>query len=376
MFATQPHRIYPNNHFFTRRVGKKHYELTDHLGNVRATVTDRKLATIITDAGSGAMGVIGYTADITSAQDYYPFGMMMPGRQYDSDEYRYGFNGMEKDDEVKGLGNSLDFGARIYDPRIGRWLSLDPLQEKYPYLSPYHALANSPISFVDPDGKENVIYLVVLPSAKSDLANLDFQKIADKANERLSALGLKTEVRVFDSGQYGDFDARKIDATDSFVLLRSVDEIKSTVSNSDGTAPREGFSRAYGASIGWMGGKNHPEESAGGSYRLSETSLNVDRLGQGVLIDSKGIEGFSEQLGVNLEDGLVVTMLHGAAHNARGGGHGYGGLNRDAEGTRDLIKTDGIDAVFSKERNVATIKHFERNFGTKEAKENYSKDGK
>lgn len=85
---------------------------------------------------------------------YYPFGMVMPGRNYTSASgYRYGFNGMEKDDEVKGNNNSLDFGARIYDPRIGRWLSMDPLQKKYPGLSPYNFVANSPIIFVDPDGR-------------------------------------------------------------------------------------------------------------------------------------------------------------------------------------------------------------------------------
>src|SRR5690606_36422730 len=49
--------------------------------------------------------------------------------------YRYGFNGMEKDNEVKGKGNSYDFGARMYDSRLGRWLSIDPLTGKYPNLS-------------------------------------------------------------------------------------------------------------------------------------------------------------------------------------------------------------------------------------------------
>lgn len=52
--------------------------------------------------------------------------------------YRFGFNGKENDNEVKGTGNQLDFGARIYDPRLGRWLSLDPLQAKYPGFSPYN----------------------------------------------------------------------------------------------------------------------------------------------------------------------------------------------------------------------------------------------
>jgi len=58
-----------------------------------------------------------YIANVKLTTDYYPFGSGQPGRSYTSDSYRYGFNGMEKDDEVKGTGNSLDFGARIYDLR-------------------------------------------------------------------------------------------------------------------------------------------------------------------------------------------------------------------------------------------------------------------
>jgi|GEM_PF-2196532 len=83
-----------------------------------------------------------------------PLGMVMPGRSFSSENYRFGFNGMEKDDEVKGGGNSLDFGARIYDPRLARWLGIDPLVSKYPSLSPFSAFRNNPILFVDPDGKE------------------------------------------------------------------------------------------------------------------------------------------------------------------------------------------------------------------------------
>ena len=66
---------------------------------------------------------------------------------------RFGFNGKEKDNEIKGNGNSYDFGARIFSSRLGRWLSLDPLQVKYPELSPYNYTANNPIMFVDPDGQ-------------------------------------------------------------------------------------------------------------------------------------------------------------------------------------------------------------------------------
>ncbi len=71
--------------------------------------------------------------------------------------YRYGFNNMEKDDELKGTGNSYDFGARMYDPRIGRWLAVDPLSGKYPGYSPYCFVANMPIIAIDPDGKDIIV---------------------------------------------------------------------------------------------------------------------------------------------------------------------------------------------------------------------------
>jgi hypothetical protein len=58
---------------------------------------------------------------------------------------------------VKGTSNSLDFGARIYDPRIGRWLSTDPLFAKYPMISPYVGMANSPIYIKDVDGRDIIV---------------------------------------------------------------------------------------------------------------------------------------------------------------------------------------------------------------------------
>lgn len=84
--------------------------------------------------------------------------MMMPGRTYTAGtSYRYGFNGKENDNEVKGEGNTLDFGARIYDSRLGRWLSGDPLEAKYPMHSPYNYAANNPNLFIDRDGNDWII---------------------------------------------------------------------------------------------------------------------------------------------------------------------------------------------------------------------------
>ncbi len=73
-----------------------------------------------------------YSVDTLTYSAYYPFGMLMPKRHGQDDDYRYGFNGHEKDDEVRGTkGASYDFGARMYDPRVARFLSSDPWEGKY-----------------------------------------------------------------------------------------------------------------------------------------------------------------------------------------------------------------------------------------------------
>jgi len=76
----------------------------------------------------------------------------MPGRNISSEKYRFGFNGKENDNEVKGNGNSLDFGARIYDSRLGRWLSVDPLYMKMPWMNPYHYSYDNPIYYLENNG--------------------------------------------------------------------------------------------------------------------------------------------------------------------------------------------------------------------------------
>lgn len=135
---------------FTR--GEKLFELSNHLGNVLVTVTDRRQQFSV-----GGVAVDNYRADIASASDYYPFGMLMPARNFNAAGYRYGFNGKEQDPEVKGNGNQYDYGFRIYDPRIGKFLSVDPLTKKYPMLTPYQFASNSPIAAIDLDGLEGLV---------------------------------------------------------------------------------------------------------------------------------------------------------------------------------------------------------------------------
>jgi len=68
--------------------------------------------------------------------------------------YRFGFNSQEKDNEIYGEGNAYSFEFRTYDPRLGRFMSLDPLQSKFPNTSPYCFAMNSVLAFAELEGAE------------------------------------------------------------------------------------------------------------------------------------------------------------------------------------------------------------------------------
>lgn len=74
---------------------------------------------------------------------------LLPAKESSSNTYRYGFNGKENDDEIKGEGNITYFGARIYEGRLGRWLSVAPFSTKFAFLSTYIFTNNNPVLFVD-----------------------------------------------------------------------------------------------------------------------------------------------------------------------------------------------------------------------------------
>jgi RHS repeat-associated protein len=81
--------------------------------------------------------------------------MLVPMEDRPAAAYRYGFNGKEKDDEMKGgEGNSIDYGFRMHDPRVGRFMSVDPLTKKFAELTPYQFSSNTPIWAIDLDGME------------------------------------------------------------------------------------------------------------------------------------------------------------------------------------------------------------------------------
>jgi RHS repeat-associated protein len=105
------------------------YQFTDHLGNVRAV------------ASKTPKGIV----SLSSATDYYPGGMAMPNRIYGANGYRYAYQGQEVDPET----GKEAFQLRLWDGRIGRWLTTDPYRQ---FSSPYLGMGNNPISMIDPDG--------------------------------------------------------------------------------------------------------------------------------------------------------------------------------------------------------------------------------
>jgi RHS repeat-associated protein len=94
-----------------------------------------------------------------------PYGMVMPNRSASSGDYRYGFQGQEMDDEVKGMGNSINYKYRMHDPRVGRFFAVDPLAPDYPHNSPYAFSENRVIDGLELEGLEVFVTNGTLGSA-------------------------------------------------------------------------------------------------------------------------------------------------------------------------------------------------------------------
>ena len=123
------------------------YQYKDHLGNIRLSYGDVN--------NDGAVN----SSEIIEENNYYPFGLKHKG--YNSGVVignanvagqKYKYNGKELQEELQL--NVYDYGARNYDPALGRWMNIDPLAEKSRRFNPYTYALDNPIYFIDPDGME------------------------------------------------------------------------------------------------------------------------------------------------------------------------------------------------------------------------------
>ncbi len=133
-------------------LGKKLYELTNHLGNVLATVTDKKISF---DNNIDNLADW-YLPEIASANDYYPFGMLQPERKFNAGEYRFGFNGQEEADDISEIGSHTTALFWEYDTRLGRRWNLDPKPNIA--ISSYSSFTDNPVFFNDILGDSAAVF--------------------------------------------------------------------------------------------------------------------------------------------------------------------------------------------------------------------------
>src|SRR5690554_1203583 len=196
---------------------------SDHLGS----------ASYITDSN-------GYE---TQQLVYLPFGEDWVDLKYNTSQYDtpYKFNGKEKDEELRSnreynnINNKYheqtgynNFGARYYYDWASIWLSVDPMSDKYPHLTSYNYCANNPVMLVDPDGRDNVIYLVNL-QGKNQKVNPE--RLIAETNKRFKSLGLNTRMELAPDGK--DFNPAYMDNTDSYAVLGSADDVKGFIKSKD-----------------------------------------------------------------------------------------------------------------------------------------------
>jgi RHS repeat-associated protein len=165
---------------------------------------------------------------------YYPFGMIQPGRTYSAGNgYRYGFNGKEKDNDI--AGDHYDFGARIYDGRIGKFLSMDPLWKDMPFESNFVFANNNPILMIDKLGKNGEVTIVKNADGKGGTMTItttvyvtghQAKENVEKINNYLSSEKSKTAL----SGTYKDKDGNNwnINLSITYKVKEETDKISET----------------------------------------------------------------------------------------------------------------------------------------------------
>jgi RHS repeat-associated protein len=254
--------------------------------------------------------------------------MIQPGRKFSAaGGYRYGFNGKENDNEVKGEGNQQDYGMRIYDPRLGRFLSVDPLNSEYPWNSTYSYAEGDVIRSIDLDGLEK--YVVVN----------NYDKYG-----RVTKIRVESIVTVGGAAIDQDFKIRKTnkDLTDNDIYIQHVRNgqfIADDGSRNGALTPRE--SMAYNTTIKSSNSSKtfdtdngivNPEEAALGNEfttsKLKSVYSYIAGSKVGVTHDYKdGEKSFSSraaQRGSGLVNGVSYTS--GTLSSGEGNGTMTGGL--------------------------------------------------
>ena len=308
--------------------------------------------------------------------------------------WEFAFNAKENDNEVKGLGNSVDFGDRIYDPRKGGWSSIDKKVDQYPSVNPYCFALNTPIQAIDPNGK-----LVIFINGMHDgtggrreywegidkriMAKMgDFKSmyfdgaIGGASNTKKSALdgfknscffgglgvGIYTAALNVSFASNVNYNVRmkagekmgKEKAAEIFANLKDGETIK-IVAHSMGTAYSRGFVKA----LNDYQNNNKQYENVVIEYELDINSFNGSKLSRSPFVKQTD---YISNKGDNVANGGILGNIIGSSDSNIPGGNNITQKIEDYEGSHSIN-----DPTVKK-----AISESVPNFGTTDS--NYSKD--
>jgi len=256
----------------------------------------------------------------------------MPGRNFNSGDYRHGMMGYEKDDEVSGTGNAYDFDGYGYDSRLGRRKGPDPMTKKYPDESPYSFAGNSPVSLRDEDGKEKTYYLtrIAKDGTTTQLKVVEKYTVIKQTTHTRESIGVGG-VTLFTSPQISNtktFDAAQHITLDERTGKITVEEEYATTERSNSA-----IVRAVEDDAGELG--NYLDEATNGGGGIVFTS----EIGQGQET-RKGYNADAQSVNIDL-----LTAVLGAASSAASSKQAIGFLKSFKQGVDAItIRKDVYDA--------------------------------
>ena len=252
-----------------------YHHITDHLGSVRA----------ITNASTG---------NVVETSDFLPFGTRWSQTSGSSSATltdatnRWRYSGKE---EQKALNSSLpliDYGARMYDPTIARWFSVDPMAEKYYHISPYSYCEDTPVRFLDPTGKFPIETIWDIGNVLYDVGAAVVNHIKgdhQDAKANWVNLGLDAGAMLIPYVPAGTSKVIKTGATGAKALDKAKDASKAA-RMTENTAKGKAFEKQVGESLGKNKASQVTIEAADGTRTKVDFVQNND--GKVTLIEAKG----------------------------------------------------------------------------------------